>query len=127
MSQTIKHFKELFVWQKAHELTLLVYRTTGEFPHKEQYALVDQMRRASISIGSNIAEGFSRLSIPDKIHFFVMSKGSLTELENQVFVANDVGYLDKSIFEQLEKLILNEGRLLTAIIKSTRNMKQNAI
>ena len=124
---TIKHFRDLIVWQKAHELTLLVYKYPDTFPSKEQFSLTDQMRRASISIGSNIAEGFSRLSLPDKVHFFSMAKGSLTELENQVYVARDVGYLDNKTVNLLENTILDEGRLLTAIMKSTRNMGRNAI
>lgn len=124
---TIRHFRDLIVWQKAHELTLLIYKITDRFPQKEQFSLTDQMRRASISIGSNIAEGFSRLSIPDKIHFFAMSKGSLTELENQMYVARDVGYIDIEVLGILQNLILNEGRLLTAIMKSTRNMGSHGI
>lgn len=123
----IRHFQDLVVWQKSHELTLLVYKVTDLFPRKEQFSLTDQMRRAGISIGSNIAEGFSRLSIPDKVHFFSMAKGSLTELENQVFVARDVGYLDDEMFATLSGLILSVGRLLTAIMKSTRYMAKNAI
>ena len=123
----IKHFKDLFVWQKAHELTLLVYKITDLFPRKEQFSLVDQMRRAAISIGSNIAEGFSRLSVPDKVHFFSMAKGSLTELQNQVFVARDVGYLDDKVFIVIDDLILNVGRLLTAIMRSTRKMNNHGI
>jgi len=124
---TIRHFRDLIVWQKAHELTIFIYKCTDSFPKKEQFSLTDQMRRASISIGSNIAEGFSRLSVPDKVHFFAMAKGSLTELENQVFVARDVGYLESDVVAKLEDIILNEGRLLTAIMKSTRNMSQNGI
>ncbi|MEI8232824.1 MAG: four helix bundle protein [bacterium] len=123
----IKHFRDLIVWQKAHELTLYIYKCTDSFPKKEQFSLTDQMRRASISVGSNIAEGFSRLSIPDKIHFFAMAKGSLTELENQIYIARDVGYLKYEAVSRLGDLILDEGRLLTAIMKSTRNMSQNAI
>lgn len=123
----IKHFSDLIVWQKAHEITLTIYKITELFPKKEQFSLTDQMRRASISIGSNIAEGFSRLSIPDKIHFFAMAKGSLTELENQVYVARDVGYLSFDLINQVLVMIVDEGRLLTAIMKSTRNMESHGI
>ncbi len=123
----IKHFSDLIVWQKAHEITLKIYKITELFPKKEQFSLTDQMRRASISIGSNIAEGFSRLSIPDKIHFFAMAKGSLTELENQIYVARDVGYLSFDLINQVLVMIVDEGRLLTAIMKSTRNMESHGI
>lgn len=123
----IKHFRDLIVWQKAHEITLAIYKITELFPRKEQFSLIDQMRRASISVGSNIAEGFSRLSIPDKIHFFAMAKGSLTELENQIYVARDVSYLNSDSVNELVKMVVDEGRLLTAIMKTTRNMSNHGI
>jgi four helix bundle protein len=79
----IKSFTDLIAWQKAHELVLSVYKKTEKFPQKETYSLTDQMRRAVISITSNVAEGFARKSDKEKIKFYYASLGSLTELQNQ--------------------------------------------
>ncbi len=89
----IKSFTDLITWQKAHQLVLSVYVVTKSFPKEEIYSLVDQMRRCAISITSNIAEGFSRKSFKEKVQFYYMSLGSSTELQNQLLVSRDVGYI----------------------------------
>jgi four helix bundle protein len=92
----IKSFTDLIVWQKAHQLVLVIYQLTKEFPKEELYSLVDQMRRAVVSITSNIAEGFGRQSYKEKIQFYYLASASLTELKNQILIAKDLGYLSQS-------------------------------
>jgi len=79
-TKKIQSFTQLNVWKETHKLVLLIYKTTDNFPKKETYSLTDQMRRCAISITSNIAEGFSRQSKKEKLQFYYVSKGSLTEL-----------------------------------------------
>jgi four helix bundle protein len=116
----IKKFTDLTVWQEAHKLAILTYRLTDKFPKKELFVLISQMRRAAVSITSNIAEGFSRYGKKEKTQFYTMAKGSLTELENQFLLARDVGYLTERDSRFINKQIDRVGRLLTGIIKSTR-------
>ena len=82
--EKIKSFTDLLVWQDGHKLVLDIYRVTENFPAKETYSLIDQMRRAASSTTSNIAKGFGRQTMKDKIHFYYLVQGSLTELKNQI-------------------------------------------
>jgi four helix bundle protein len=115
----IKIFTDLITWKKAHSLTLLIYKETKTFPKEERYSLTDQIRRASVSVSSNIAEGFGRLSKKEKVHFYYIAKGSLAEVQNQLFIARDIGYLTgekcKMIISEAEETI----RLLCGLIRST--------
>ena len=120
MAHKIQKFTDLTTWQEAHKLVLEVYKVTDDFPPKEQFGLTNQMRRAVISITSNIAEGFSRQTIPDKIHFYVMSHGSTTELQNQLLASRDIGYLKKKYFEQLAEQTVTVHKLITGLIKSIK-------
>src|SRR5947209_2135576 len=94
-------FKKLNVWQKAHELTLHLYPATAVFPKSELYGLTSQMRRCCVSIGSNIAEGCGRAGETEKAQFLRIALGSLSELEYQVLVARDLGYLSPKVAEDL--------------------------
>lgn len=89
----IRSFTDLHAWQKAHELVLEVYKITKYFPREEQFGLTNQIRRASISVSSNLAEGFSRRSYKEKIQFYSMALGSTTEVQNQLLIAKDVDYI----------------------------------
>jgi len=97
----ITNFTDLNAWKEAHSLVLGVYKILKTFPKQETFALNDQMRRCAISISSNIAEGFSRQGNKEKIQFYFISKGSLTELQNQLLIAKDVGYIDKNEFKNI--------------------------
>lgn len=119
----ITKFTDLAVWQEGHKLVLMVYEITKEFPKEERYSLVDQMRRAIISVTSNIAEGFSRRSHKEKIQFYSMSQGSVTELQNQILVAKDIGYLGKDNFSKLVDQTIIVNKLINGIIKSARLKK----
>jgi|SRR3989344_971023 len=116
----ITSFTQLTTWQDGHMLVLAVYKQIALFPKHEQYALSDQMRRCVVSITSNIAEGFSRNTKKEKIQFYYMAKGSLTELQNQLLIARDVGYLTKEDFSKLAQQTMRVQRLLIGLIKSAK-------
>lgn len=117
----IKSFTDLYAWKEAHKLVLLIYKATKAFPKGELYALVDQMKRCSVSISSNIAEGFSRQSKKEKNQFYSMSKGSVTELQNQLLVARDVGYLNKEDFKIIAEQTVHVHKLLHGLSKSSND------
>ena len=100
---TAKSFRDLRVWQSAYNLSIQIYKLTANFPKSEQYALSSQMQRASVSVCSNIAEGFGRRSSKEKDQFYSMANGSLTELENQLLIAHGIGYLNDELLNELYK------------------------
>ncbi|MBI2085753.1 four helix bundle protein [Candidatus Daviesbacteria bacterium] len=122
MNQNLKiqSFTNLIAWQKGHKLVLIVYTITKTFPTAETYSLVDQMRRCVISITSNIAEGFSRKSYKEKIQFYSIALGSTTELQNQLLVARDVGYLPKDQFIKIAVLTVEVHKLINGLIKGSK-------
>jgi four helix bundle protein len=120
----ITNFQQLTVWQKAHELVLKVYMLTGKFPNEERYGLISQMRRASVSVPANIAEGFKKRSRKDKVNFYNIAEGSLEELRYYFILSNDLHYCQKS--ELLEGLAADVSRLLSRLIESiNQHIKQN--
>ena len=108
-------YKKLIVWQKAMELVRLVYRLSKVFPADERYALTDQLRRAAVSIPSNIAEGCGRTSRKDYAHFLSIARGSLYETMTQLQIAQDLGYIE--ISEDLKVLSDDVGKILTTLMK----------
>ena len=92
----MKDYRELIVWQKAMDLVEAIYRTTARFPKEELYGLTSQIRRAAVSIPSNIAEGQARNTTRDFLHFLAIAYGSLKEVETQVLIAERLGYIDES-------------------------------
>lgn len=116
----IQSFTDLEVWQEAHKLVLLVYELTKNFPREETFGLISQLRRAAVSITSNIAEGFSRFSYKEKIQFYSMALGSLTESQNQLLIARDIGYLKQDYFDKVAQQSIAVHRLLNAFIKKSR-------
>ena len=102
---TYKSFEDLPVWQNARELAVQVYRTTSKGKLKDDYGLRNQIQRSTVSISSNIAEGFERGSKRESIQFLYVAKGSAGELRSQLFIAKDIGYMDKSDF----KVLLNSA------------------
>ena len=109
-------FKNLIVWQKAMELVRAVYALTKAFPADERYALTDQLRRALVSIPSNITEGNGRASNADYGHFLSIARGSLYETMTQLQIAVDLGYIP-ALDPTLEALISEVGRMLTSMLK----------
>jgi four helix bundle protein len=118
----MKTFKEIFAWQKGYELCLLIYKITSVFPRNEEFGLKSQMRRAAVSIISNIAEGFRRAGIKDGIQFYNYSEASLEELKCQSMLAHDLGYLDDKIFGAIEHLQNETGKVLCGWIKSQKSL-----
>ncbi len=118
----IKSFTDIKAWQKGHHLVIAIYEITKKFPKDEIYSLVNQMRRAAVSITSNIAEGFGRQGYKEKIHFYYLAQGSLIELKNQILVANDVGYLNKDDLNSLVEKANNAHKLLQGLITASKKI-----
>lgn len=122
MSIKVKTYKDLLVWQQAHQVVLQLYRLTNQFPRTERYSLTDQVRRAAVSITSNIAEGFSRQSRKEKIQFYYISLGSLTEVDNQITIAKDLGYINQLEYDQLANQIKSVYMLLRRLVNSATSI-----
>ena len=120
----IRNFTDLEAWKDAHKLTLLIYKVTKNFPKEEIFGLVSQIRRAVISVESNIAEGFARFHYKDRLNFYFQSRGSISEVESQSITSKDLGYMKESefkeIFDQAEKV----GRILSGLIRSTDELSK---
>lgn len=99
----IQSYHELIAYQKAYQLVLLIYRMTGSFPKEEVYGLTSQIRRAAVSIPSNIAEGFMRGS-KEYLHFLKIALGSAAELETQLSLSKDLGYCSEADFPEMQTL-----------------------
>ena len=113
----MEDFKDLVVWTKAHHLTLAVYRQTRTFPKEEMYGLTSQVRRASASIGANIAEGCGRRSDAEMKRFLQIARGSANELECHLLLAKDLQFLGSDEFRSLEEKILEVQRMLASLVQ----------
>ncbi len=111
-------FEKLNVYNKAKELVVNIYKLLKLYPAEERYALCDQMRRSAISITSNIAEGTSRTSEKEKIHFIEIAFGSLMELLSQVQISLDLGYIDENIYQNIRTEIYNVSKQLSGLRSS---------
>ena len=114
--EKIQSFKDLKVWQKSHELVLEVYRLTQCFPVEEKFGLISQMRRSAVSVPANIAEGFKRRGRKDKINFYNIAQGSLSELHYYTILSKDLGF--RLNLDKIGSLIDEIGRMLRAVIIS---------
>lgn len=119
-NKKIQSFTDLYAWQEGHKLVLTIYKITNHFPKTESYALTDQMRRCVVSITSNIAEGFSRSSKKEKIQFYFMSLGSVTELQNQLLIAKDLNYIKNADFKVIIDQTISVQKLLNGLISSIK-------
>lgn len=119
-TEKITSFTKLKVWQKAHALVLDIYKTSAGFPTNEQFGLTSQIRRAAVSITSNIAEGFNRFSPADKAYFYQMSVGSCAEVQNQLLIANDLAYIESNTFRVLADKSVEVHRMLNSLIKAVK-------
>lgn len=118
MSEQIDNFTKLIAWQKCHKIVLEIYKITKNFPSEEKFGLSNQIRRASVSVTSNIAEGFGRKSSKDKSHFYSMAKGSLLEIQNQLIIAKDLQYIKEKEFDTISKDIIESAKIISGLIKS---------
>jgi four helix bundle protein len=119
-----ERFEDLIAWQKARELTRSIYDITRKGEFARDFGLSGQIQRASVSIMSNIAEGFERGGHKDFHHFIVVAKASCAEVRSQLYIALDVGYLSADEFEKLMQLTLEIGRILGALRASLANKNQ---
>jgi four helix bundle protein len=112
----LKSYKELIVWQKAYELTLLVYKETEKFPKSEIFGLTSQLRRATVSIASNIAEGYQRQHGGEYVQFLSIAFGSCAEVETQLLICKDLHYLSENNSHILINLLTEVDKMLYALI-----------
>lgn len=113
----IKSFTDLNAWREGHKLVLMIYKVTKEFPREEMFGLISQMRRAAVSVTSDIAEGFSRNTAKDKCQFYSIAHGSLTELQNQLIIARDIKYISKEDFSKIAQQTIVVHKLITGLKK----------
>lgn len=113
----VRSYRELLVWQKGHQLALEIYRVTVGFPKVEQFGLTDQLRRAAISVPSNVVEGFERGSNKEFKHFLSIARGSTGEVRAQIELARDIGYMQNDDFEKLFDLTTEVHKMINSLIK----------
>jgi four helix bundle protein len=116
----MKDFRQLKVWEKSHQLALAIYKATKEFPKEELYGLTSQIRRASMSIPTNIAEGCGRNTDADFARFLQMAMGSASETEYQLILAHDLDFLPKDSYEKLHNEVEEVKRMLASLLKTLR-------
>lgn len=114
------NFKELFVWQKSINFVTEIYEVTNDFPKDEMYGLTSQIRRASISIPSNIAEGNSRRSVADYLQFLKISRGSCAEVETQLIISQNLKFLGEEHYLKLNQDIIEISKMLNGLINSLK-------
>ena len=117
----MQNFRDLRVWQEAHQLTLGVYQVTHAFPREELFGLSSQLRRAAVSIASNIAEGCGRSGSRDLRRFLDIAMGSACETEYQLLLSFDLNYLDQAGYQRLDSAVINVKRMLTGFIYKLRS------
>jgi len=113
--------KKLEVWKKSIALVTLIYEETKTFPRDEEYGLKSQLRRAAVSVPSNIAEGLTRKTKNDKLHFLNIAQGSLSEIDTQIEICMNMNYLDKGHYESIEIQLIEIQKLLSGLSRSIRN------
>jgi four helix bundle protein len=114
-------YRDLIAWRKATDLALDIYRATQKFPKDEIYGLTSQMRRAAVSVASNIAEGKGRYSLKEFAQFLYRARGSLLELETQLFIAEELHYLEPLVFRRIEDRTKELGRILNGLTRSVQD------
>lgn len=116
----IRDFTDLETWKKSHELVLKIYKATRQFPKSETIGLISQIQRAAVSITSNIAEGFGRQTIKEKIQFYYQAHGSLTEVKNQLILSRDLNYVSEQEFDKIMDTLISSHRLLQGLLRKTK-------
>ena len=121
----LKNYKELKVWQKSYHLCLEIYRITKGFPKNEQYGLTSQIRSATVSVPSNIAEGYGKKTTFDYLRSLYIAYGSCCELETQILLSGDLGYIEDNDIKELLEKIGEIERMLKALIRSLEDKHSN--
>lgn len=122
----IRSFQDLDAWKEGHALVLMIYKNTKDFPREESFALTSQIRRAAVSITSNIAEGFSRVSYKEKVNFYSTALGSLTEVKSQILIARDVGYVSQESYNYIDEQIIKTSKIINGLIKKSKFIIHNS-
>jgi len=121
----IKSYKDLLIWEKGIEIVALTYKIVSSFPKDELYALSSQIKRSSISISSNIAEGYGRQSTQNYIQFIKIARGSLCELETQLLVAKKLDFIqDEKLFSELINQITEESKMINSFLNKLEKSKE---
>ena len=113
--------KDLRVWQQSIEMVTSIYLMTQSFPKEETFGLVSQLRRASVSVPSNIAEGYARGTDKEKLHFLRISSGSMSEVETQLLLSLNLGYIDQEKYNELSEIVTSVWKQLNSLISSIKN------
>jgi len=117
----VKDFRSLKVWEKAHTLTLTIYKAAEGFPKQELYALTNQIQRAAVSIPANIAEGCGKDSAAELKRYFLIAMGSSSELEYLLLLARDLGYLPDDVYQNMQKDLIEIGKMLNSFIQRLKS------
>jgi len=117
-TSSIESYRDLQVWKRGVDLTERIYEVTQPFPDEERFGLISQLRRAAVSIPSNIAEGWGRMSTGEFIRFLCIARGSLTEIETQIIVAHRLGFIDDETKRRVLEETTAESKMLRALIRS---------
>jgi four helix bundle protein len=121
MDKEPKAFRKLIVWQRAHELALMVYKASEKFPKHEMFGLTSQIRRSAVSVGANIAEGYALGTAPNYLRHLNISVGSLAETESHLEIAHDLEYLSDATYASLTEKAQEVGYLLSRLKTSIQN------
>jgi four helix bundle protein len=117
----VKSFRDLQVWQRSIQLSVSVYRLTKDFPREEIYGMTNQMRRASVSVASNIAEGHGRMSTGEYRQFLGMARGSNSELQTQLEIARALGFGNSKVIEEVEGLSFEVGKMISGVLNAIKD------
>ncbi len=115
-----KPHKNLKLWSEAMNLVVYLYQVSSQFPREEDFGLKSQIRRAAVSVPSNISEGLTRMTARDRCHFLNMAQGSLSEIDAQIEIAGRLGYIDNAVERQSNDLLTVVEKLLSGLVRSLR-------
>ena len=116
----VRSFRDLEVWQRSMQLTVIVYRLTQKFPREEMFGITSQLRRAAISIASNIAEGQGRLNTREFRQYLGIARGSNYELQTQMEIAHSLGFGDQTLLDQAERISVGIGQMLSKLLSTLK-------
>jgi four helix bundle protein len=125
MANAVRSYKDLVAWQKSMDLVAAVYRASQGFPKEENFGLVSQIRRAAVSVPSNIAEGHARTSKKEFQYFLSNARGSLAELETQLTIAHQLAYIDETEINQLLDRLGEVGRILNGLLAALKRSSKS--
>ena len=114
--------KKLTVWKKSIDIVTIIYEETKQFPREEEYGLKSQLRRAAVSVPSNIAEGLTRKSLNDKLHFLNIAQASLSEIDTQLEISLKINYIDNACYQRIETQIIEIQKMLAGLSKRLKNV-----